>query len=35
MIRYFTVFAEVVQGMDVVEQLTVEDTVEFITINIE
>lgn len=35
MIRYFTVFAEVVQGLDVVEQLTVEDTVELITIIIE
>jgi cyclophilin family peptidyl-prolyl cis-trans isomerase len=32
---YFTVFAEVVQGMDVVDQLTLEDTVELITINTE
>jgi cyclophilin family peptidyl-prolyl cis-trans isomerase len=33
--RYFTVFAEVVQGMDVVEQLTLEDTIELIAISIE
>jgi cyclophilin family peptidyl-prolyl cis-trans isomerase len=33
--RYFTVFAEVVQGMDVVELLTVEDTIELITISSE
>jgi cyclophilin family peptidyl-prolyl cis-trans isomerase len=33
--RYFTVFAEVVQGMDVVDQLTLEDTVELITISTE
>lgn len=33
--RYFTVFAQVVEGIDVVEQLTGEDTIEMITIRVE
>jgi cyclophilin family peptidyl-prolyl cis-trans isomerase len=35
MSQYFTVFGEVVQGMDIVELLTAEDTIELITIQTE
>jgi cyclophilin family peptidyl-prolyl cis-trans isomerase len=33
--RYFTVFGEVVEGMEVVDLLTVDDTIEQITIRTE